>query len=127
MMVKIPPSLNRDTILSELRFEENNRWAVPVMNEPVPLRKVIIKDDTFRESTNMPGVSPTNEQKLALARKLESVGIREIVGGHAGLKDQCDFMRMVKDAELNLMVHAYVDFGDWDRGIEKAIAAGADA
>jgi isopropylmalate/homocitrate/citramalate synthase len=90
-------------------------------------RDVIIKDDTFRESTNMPGASPSNEQKLVLARMLEAAGVREIVAGHAGLKDQCDFMRMVKDAGLKLMVHAYVDFGDWKRGIDNAVAAGADA
>ncbi len=93
----------------------------------LPKHDVIIKDDTFRESTNMPGTSPTNDHKLALARKLEAAGVTEIVGGHAGLKEQCDFMRMVKDAGLNLMVHAYVDFGDWKRGIEAAVSAGADA
>jgi len=132
-MVEIPAVLNREQVLKELSFDEQGRWAVPVLNRrkdvnpEVPARDVIIKDDTFRESTNMPGASPTNEQKLDLARKLEATGVKEIVAGHAGLKEQCDFMRMVKDAGLNLMVHAYVDFGDWKRGIDNAVAAGADA
>jgi len=132
-MVEIPAVLNPEQVLKELSFDEQGRWAVPVLNRRkdvnpgVPTRDVIIKDDTFRESTNMPGASPTNEQKLGLARKLEATGVKEIVAGHAGLKEQCDFMRMVKDAGLKLMVHAYVDFGDWKRGIDNAVAAGADA
>jgi isopropylmalate/homocitrate/citramalate synthase len=132
-MVKIPPSLNAELIHRELRFDEKGRWAVPALNRAkvvdsaVPTQTVILKDDTFRESTNMPGASPTNERKLDLARMLERTGVKEIVGGHAGLKEQCDFMRMVKDAGLDLMVHAYVDFGDWKRGIGNAVAAGADA
>lgn len=132
-MVEIPAVLNPEQVLKELSFDEQGRWAVPVLNRrkdlnpEAPAGDVIIKDDTFRESTNMPGASPTNEQKLDLARKLEATGVREIVAGHAGLKEQCDFMRMVKDAGLKLMVHAYVDFGDWKRGIDNAVAAGADA
>ena len=132
-MVDIPQILNRDMVMKELSFDKDGRWAVPALNRmsvvdpQLPKQKVIIKDDTFRESTNMPGASPTNAQKLTLAKKLEAVGITEIVAGHAGLKDQCDFMRMVKDAGLKMMVHAYVDFGDWKNGIEKAVAAGADA
>lgn len=132
-MIKISPHLNREMVLKELHFDEKERWAVPILNRmsvvdaQIPRHKVIIKDDTFRESTNMPGASPTNQQKMELAKKLEAVGITEIVAGHAGLKDQCDFMRMVKDSGSKLMVHAYVDFGDWKSGIEKAVAAGADA
>ena len=132
-MVEIPAILNREQVLKELCFDERGRWAIPVMNRdqainpPFPGRPLIIKDDTFRESTNMPGVAPTNERKLDLARKLEATGVKEIVAGHAGLQSQCDFMRMVKDAGLKLMVHAYVDFGDWKRGIDNAVAAGADA
>lgn len=132
-MIKIPPVLNREMVLKELHFDAQGRWAVPKLNRmsvvdaEIPRHKVIIKDDTFRESTNMPGASPTNAQKLELAKMLAAVGVTEIVAGHAGLKEQCDFMRMVKDAGLGMMVHAYVDFGDWKNGIEKAVAAGADA
>ncbi len=91
-MVEIPAVLNAEQVLRELSFDAGGRWATPVLNRrkvvdaEVPTHDVIIKDDTFRESTNMPGASPTNEQKLALARKLEASGVREIVGGHAGLK-----------------------------------------
>jgi isopropylmalate/homocitrate/citramalate synthase len=132
-MVKIPPILNSEMVLKELHFDKQGRWAVPALNRmtvvdpAIPTHQVIIKDDTFRESTNMPGASPTNAQKLELAKMLEATGVTEIVAGHAGLKEQCDFMRMVKDAGLKMMVHAYVDFGDWKNGIEKAVAAGADA
>lgn len=132
-MVEISSKLNPEQVLKDLSFEEKGRWAVPVANrlkavDPVVLpQSAIIKDDTFRESTNMPGSAPTNEQKIELAKKVETVGIKEIVGGHAGLDEQCRFMKMVKDSGLGLMVHAYVDFGDWKRGIEKAIAAEADA
>ena len=132
-MVEISPKLNPEKVLKELSFDEKGRWAVPAANrmkvvDPVVFpQNVIIKDDTFRESTNMPGAAPTNEQKIELARMLESIGVKEVVAGHAGMDEQCRFMRMVKDSGLNLMVHAYVDFGDWKRGIDKAITAGADA
>ncbi len=132
-MVHIPSTLNADRILTELKFEKNDRWAVPVLNRSpavdpvVTTQKVILKDDTFRESTNMPGASPSNERKLELARRLAAAGVKEIVGGHAGMKEQCDFMRMVKEADLGLMVHSYVDFGDWKRGIQNSIDAGVDA
>jgi len=132
-MEKFPPSLNPERVLQELHFDAQGRWAAPVLNRmkvvdpEVPTQNVIIKDDTFRESTNMPGASPTNEEKLQLARLLEAAGVKEIVGGHAGLKEQCEFMRMVKESGSGLMVHSYVDFGDWKRGIENSVAAGADA
>ena len=94
-MVEIPKILNREMVMKELTFDSEGRWAVPALNrmsvvDPnLPKHKVIIKDDTFRESTNMPGASPTNAQKLALAKKLESVGVTElrdvrIVVGHVG-------------------------------------------
>ena len=57
-MVKIPPILNSETVRKELHFDAQGRWAVPALNrmsvvDPnVPKHKVIIKDDTFRESTN---------------------------------------------------------------------------
>ncbi len=132
-MVDISPKLNKEKVLKELKFDKDGRWAVPIANSlkavdsTVPPKSVIIKDDTFRESTNMPGAAPSNQQKLELARRLEAIGVTEIVGGHAGLEEQCEFMRMVKEAGLKLMVHSYVDFGDWKRGIEKSVAAHADA
>ena len=132
-MIEISPRLNKEKVLKDLSFDKEGRWAVlaenrlKVVDSVVPPRNVIIKDDTFRESTNLPGAAPTNKQKLELAKKLEAIGVREIVGGHAGLSEQCEFMRMVKDSCPKLMVHAYVDFGDWKRGIDMALAAGVDA
>ena len=64
-MVDIPSILNRDMVMKELSFDKDGRWAVPALNRmsvvdpQLPKQKVIIKDDTFRESTNMPGASPT--------------------------------------------------------------------
>jgi isopropylmalate/homocitrate/citramalate synthase len=132
-MIEISSRLKRENVLKDLSFDKEGRWAVPIANRMklvdsvVPPRNVIIKDDTFRESTNMPGAAPTNQQKLELAKKLEAVGVREIVGGHAGMSEQCEFMRMVKESCPKLMVHAYVDFGDWKRGLDMAVAAGVDA
>ncbi len=132
-MVEISSKLNPRQVLRDLIFDEKERWAVPVqsrmkvVDSVVPPQKVIIKDDTLRESTNMPGSAPTNEQKIELAKRLEAIGVTEIVGGHAGMDAQCELMRMFKNTCPKLMVHAYVDFGDWKRGIEKAVAAGVDA
>ncbi len=132
-MVEISSKLNPRQVLRDLIFDEKERWAMPVVNHlkvvdsVVPPRNVIIKDDTLRESTNMPGSAPTSEQKIELAKRLEAIGVTEIVGGHAGMDDQCELMRKFKDFCPKLMVHAYVDFGDWKRGIDKAVAAGVDA
>ena len=132
-MIEISPKLNREKVLKELSFDEEGRWAAPILNRlkvvdsAVLPRNVILKDDTFRESTNMPGVAPTNEQKLKLAKKMEAVGVKEIVGGHAGIDEQCEFMRMVKDSCPKLMVHGFIDWGNWERCIDKAVAAGVDA
>ena len=132
-MVEISSKLNPRQVLRDLTFDEKERWAVPVHThmkvvDPVVIsQEVIVKDDTLRESTNMPGSSPTDEQKLELAKKLEAIGVREIVGGHAGIKDQCDLMRRFKESCPKMMVHAYVDFGDWKRGIDMAVSAGVDA
>ena len=77
-MVEISSRLNPERVLKDLSFDEKGRWAVPVANRlkvvdsAVPPQNVIIKDDTFRESTNMPGAAPTNEQKLGLAKRLEA-------------------------------------------------------
>ena len=49
-------------------------------------------------------VKSMSGEKLALARKLAATGVREIVAGHAGLKEQCDFMRMVKDGYGTLWI-----------------------
>jgi hypothetical protein len=124
-MVEISPKLNPKQVLRDLSFDKDGRWAVPVVNRRkvvdsvVPPRNVIIKDDKLRESTNMPGSAPTNEQKLELVRRLEAIGIKEVVGGHAGMDDQCDLMRMFKDSCPKLMVHAYVDFGDRDEALTR--------
>ena len=132
-MIEISPKLNPQKVLKEMIFDEEGRWAVPAANRlkvvdaAIAPKSVIIKDDTLRESTNMPGAAPTNEQKLELAKRLEAIGVKEIVGGHAGMKEQCDLMRMIKDVCPGLMVHAYVDFGDWKRGMDMAVAAGVDA
>ena len=132
-MVDIPDTLNHEVIRKELLFDNDDRWAIPaltrktVVDSAIIQRKIIIKDDTFRESTNMPGTSPSNKQKLKLAKLFVKSGIKEIVAGHAGIREQCDFMKMIKESDLNLMVHAYVDFGDWKRGIQNAIDVGADA
>ncbi len=131
-MIKIPPKLNPGRVSKILRFDEENRWAVPVLNRlkvvdsAAQPRSVIILDDTFRESTNMPGANPTNKQKLELARMLEAAGVKEIVGGYSGISEQCDFMRMVKDSGLKMKVHATLDLGDFKRCVENAVAAGVD-
>ena len=67
-MVEISPRLNKEKVLKDLSFDKEGRWAVlaenrlKVVDSVVPPRNVIIKDDTFRESTNLPGAAPTNKQ-----------------------------------------------------------------
>ena len=64
-MIEISPKLNPQKVLKEMIFDEEGRWAVPAANRlkvvdaAIAPKSVIIKDDTLRESTNMPGAAPT--------------------------------------------------------------------
>jgi len=44
-------------------------------------KKIVIYDSTLRDGEQMPGISFSSEQKLALARKLDEIGIPEIEAG----------------------------------------------
>ncbi len=44
-------------------------------------KKIVIYDSTLRDGEQMPGISFSPEQKLALARKLDEIGIPEIEAG----------------------------------------------
>ncbi len=131
-MVEFSSKLSPERIQKILSFDGKDRWAVPALSRlktvdsVVPPRAVTILDDTFRESTNMPGSNPTNKQKIELARMLEAAGIKEIVGGYSGISEQCDFMKMVKDSGIKMKVHATLDLGDFKRCIGNAVAAGVD-
>ena len=131
-MPEFASKLNPERIRKIFSFDEKDRWVVPVVNKMktvdsvVAPRKVTILDDTFRESTNMPGANPTSKQKLELAKMLEEAGVKEIVGGYAGINEQCEFMRMVKESGIKLKVHAMLDLADFKRCIENAVAAGVD-
>jgi len=50
--------------------------------------KVTIYDSTLRDGEQMPGVRFTLEQKVAIARKLDEVGVPEIEAGYPAVSDQ---------------------------------------
>ena len=60
-----------------------NAWAKLCFPE-----KVTIYDSTLRDGEQMPGVRFTLEQKIAIARKLDEVGVPEIEAGYPVVSDQ---------------------------------------
>lgn len=89
------------------------------------MKQIMILDTTLREGEQTPGVSFTVQQKLAIARALNRIGVDSIEVGHPGVsRDIDDFIREVGQEELKaeLVVHSRA----CDRDVEAALATGIE-
>lgn len=50
--------------------------------------KIVIYDSTLRDGEQMPGVHFTLAQKIAIARKLDEIGVHQIEAGYPAVSDQ---------------------------------------
>ncbi len=65
--------------------------AVSPYNAISPLKlpeKIVIYDSTLRDGEQMPGIRFTPEQKIAIAKKLDEVGVHQIEAGFPAASDQ---------------------------------------
>jgi isopropylmalate/homocitrate/citramalate synthase len=64
--------------------------------------RIVIYDSTLRDGEQMPGVHFTPEQKLAIARKLDEVGVHQIEAGFPAVSEQeKDSVKAITELGLN--------------------------
>jgi len=66
---------------------------------------IVIYDSTLRDGEQMPGISFSPEQKLALARKLDEIGIPEIEAGFPAVsKTEVEAVKTIANDGLNAKI-----------------------
>lgn len=70
-------------------------------------KKITVYDSTLRDGEQTPGVSFTMDQKLAIARKLDEVGVAQIEAGFPAVsEEEKKAVKAVKDAGLSAEILA---------------------
>lgn len=90
-------------------------------------RKIRIFDTTLRDGEQAPGIDLTIEQKLAIARQLQRLGVDVVEAGFPASSDG-EFIATKKILEeigdsVEVTGLARANKGDIDRGIEAGLAA----
>jgi len=86
---------------------------------------IVIYDSTLRDGEQMPGISFSPEQKLALARKLDEIGIPEIEAGFPAVsKTEVEAVKTIANDGLNAKILALSRLKKED--IDAAIRSDAD-
>lgn len=94
--------------------------------EPVAKRPVIIADTTLRDGEQMPGVRFTPEQKLALARALDNIGIPLLEVGYPAVSSaEQEAIAQIVKARLNASIQ--VISRPVPHEIDLAVATGVDS
>ena len=62
-------------------------FILGVVNKGLFSEKIIVYDSTLRDGEQMPGVSFNKEDKIAIARKLDEIGIPQIEAGFPAVSD----------------------------------------
>lgn len=89
------------------------------------MKNILILDTTLREGEQTPGVSFTVEQKLKIARALDSIRVDMIEVGHPGAsKDIDEFIKEV--VQENLKAELVVHCRACDKDIDAALSTGVD-
>lgn len=86
----------------------------------MPITKVLLVDTTLREGEQTPGVNFTVEEKLEIARALDSVGVQMIEAGDPNVSE--DVYRAVKliareGLSADVIAHCRANVGDVERAI----------
>lgn len=130
--------IDHKELIRELKFGPQGMWWSPVVNEHPEVRqghnlpgKVTICDETLREGEETPGVVLDLDDRLAIARKLEEVGVPEIEVGYVGaIQEHSDFSRQLKQEGIKpkLVSHTriYTRPDEWKKELDLAVEAGSD-
>ena len=112
-------------------YKENKYWVSPYNFNPevtgelnLP-EKVEIHDATLRDGEQTPGLVFSVEEKVAIAKKLDEVGIDRIEAGMPAVSPQ-DFEAIKQISALGLKAKVYTFARAMTADIDKAVECGAD-
>src|ERR1700720_413208 len=112
-------------------FRENEWWVSPYNYAPevretydLPAR-VSIHDATLRDGEQTPGVVMSVAEKIAIAEKLDEVGVDRIEAGMPAVAEQ-DFQAIKEISRLGLKAKIYTFARAMTADIDKALECGSD-
>jgi isopropylmalate/homocitrate/citramalate synthase len=112
------------------KYHEENKWWVSPYNFVPEVRgrlslpeRVSIHDATLRDGEQTPGVVFSIADKVAIARKLDEVGVDRIEAGMPAVSDQ-DFQAVKEISRLGLKSQIYAFARAINTDIDKAIECG---
>jgi isopropylmalate/homocitrate/citramalate synthase len=112
------------------KYHEENKWWVSPYNFAPEVRarlslpeRVSIHDATLRDGEQTPGVVFSIADKIAIARKLDEVGVDRIEAGMPAVSDQ-DFQAVKEISRLGLKSQIYAFARAINTDIDKAIECG---
>lgn len=122
----------------EIILDPEERWwcsrlnRLPQVQGTTPLPpQVTIRDCTLREGEETAGTFLTIAQKVAIARKVQSVGIGELEVGYCGaIAEHETLARTLRQEGVGLALtsvnRSYTRDGEWQVEVDKAVATGVD-
>jgi isopropylmalate/homocitrate/citramalate synthase len=117
--------------MDEKYFQQDKWWVSPynyvdeVTSQFELPDKVSIHDATLRDGEQTPGVVFRIDDKVAIARKLDEVGIDRIEAGMPAVSDE-DFEAIKEICKLGLNAKIYTFARAVKADVDKAVACGAD-
>ncbi len=115
--------------MNDKHFRENEWWVSPYNYAPevrntydLPAR-VSIHDATLRDGEQTPGVVMSVTDKIAIAEKLDEIGVDRIEAGMPAVSDQ-DFQAIKEISRLGLKARIYTFARAMNADIDKAIECG---
>jgi len=115
--------------MSNQYFRENKWWVSPynfvpeVRNTYQLPKRVSIHDATLRDGEQTPGVVMSIAEKVAIAEKLDEVGVERIEAGMPAVSDQ-DFQAIKEISRLGLKSKIYTFARAINADIDKALECG---
>jgi methanogen homocitrate synthase len=115
--------------MNDKHFRENEWWVSPYNYAPevrntydLPAR-VSIHDATLRDGEQTPGVVMSVADKIAIAEKLDEIGVDRIEAGMPAVSDQ-DFQAIKEISRLGLKAKIYTFARAMNADIDKALECG---
>src|SRR5690349_6714910 len=115
--------------MSNQYFRENKWWVSPynfvpeVRNTYQLPKRVSIHDATLRDGEQTPGVVMSVAEKVAIAEKLDEIGVDRIEAGMPAVSDQ-DFQAIKEISKLGLKSKIYTFARAINADIDKAVECG---
>ncbi len=116
--------------MSEQHHKDESWWVSPynfkaeVLAARFPPKKVLIHDATLRDGEQTPGVVFRKEDKVAIAKALDAVGVDRIEAGMPAVSRE-DFDAIVAISKLGLKAKVFTFARAMTEDIDQALACGA--